>query len=153
MADAATVMRTVLEGLGPTNRIAQQLVNRLELAEDTLAEAEVISDELDDIWAVITALTVRTADAFERGIARLEDEANEPVSAAAAVYRACGWRRLAVGVLLKLAEPEETDVERCPTCRSERWVAVSLVGGHTRRRQCVPCGAIWPGLEAEANPD
>jgi hypothetical protein len=77
MPDAATVMRTVLEGLGPTNRIATQLVNRLELAEDALVEAEVISDELDDIWAVITALTVRTADAFERGIARLEAEAND----------------------------------------------------------------------------
>ena len=76
MTDVATVMRTELEALGPTNRIARQLVNRLELAEDTRAEAEVISDELDEIWQVITALTVRVAEAFERGIAQLEDEAN-----------------------------------------------------------------------------
>jgi hypothetical protein len=77
MTDAATYMRTVLDALGPTNRIAQQLVNRLELADDTMAEAEAISDELDDIWAVITNLTVRTGEAFERGIARLEAEAND----------------------------------------------------------------------------
>jgi hypothetical protein len=77
MTDAATFMRTVLDGLGPTNQIARALVNRLELAEDKTAEAEVISDELDEIWQVITELTVRVADAFERGIARLEDEANE----------------------------------------------------------------------------
>ena len=76
MTDVATVMRTELEALGPTNRIARQLVNRLELAEDTRAEAEVISDELDEIWQMIADLTVRTADAFERGIARLEDEGN-----------------------------------------------------------------------------
>ena len=76
MADAATVMRTVLEGLGPTNRIATQLVNRLELAEDRRAEAEVISDELDDIWGAIMDLAVRTGEAFARGIARLEAEAN-----------------------------------------------------------------------------
>jgi len=76
MADAATYMRTVLDALGPTNRIATQLVNRLELAEDRRAEAEAISDELDDIWAVITNLTVRVGEAFERGIARLEAEAN-----------------------------------------------------------------------------
>lgn len=34
----------------------------------------------------------------------------------------------------------------CPRCASPRWVAVSLDQGHTRRRQCVPCGAIWPGV-------
>jgi hypothetical protein len=77
MTDVATVMRTELEALGPTNRIARQLVNRLELGEDTRAEAEVISDELDEIWQMIADLTVRTADAFERGIARLEAEAND----------------------------------------------------------------------------
>jgi hypothetical protein len=77
MTDAATFMRTVLDGLGPTNRIAMALVNRLELAEDRAAEAEAISNELDEIWQVITALTVRVAEAFERGIAQLEDEANE----------------------------------------------------------------------------
>ena len=77
MTDVATVMRTVLDGLGPTNQTARALVNRLELAEDKQAEAEVISDELDEIWQVITELTVRVADAFERGIARLEDEAND----------------------------------------------------------------------------
>ncbi len=76
MADESDYMQAVLDSLGPTNRIARALVNRLELAEDRRAEAEAISDELDDIWAAITDLAVRTADAFERGIARLEDEAN-----------------------------------------------------------------------------
>jgi hypothetical protein len=78
MADESDYMQAVLDSLGPTNRIARALVNRLELAEDRRAEAEAISDELDDIWAAITDLAVRTADAFERGIARLEDEANGP---------------------------------------------------------------------------
>jgi hypothetical protein len=77
MTTAATFISTVLDALGPTNRIAQQLVNRLELAEDKQAEAEAITDELDDIWAVMTNLTVRTGEAFERGIARLEAEAND----------------------------------------------------------------------------
>jgi hypothetical protein len=77
MADEADYMQAVLDSLGPTNRIARALVNRLELAEDRRAEAEAISDELDDIWEAFTDLAVRTADAFERGIARLEDEANE----------------------------------------------------------------------------
>ena len=34
----------------------------------------------------------------------------------------------------------------CPACGSRRWVAVSLDGGFTRRRQCVPCGTVHPGL-------
>lgn len=34
----------------------------------------------------------------------------------------------------------------CPKCGSPRWVAASLDEGYTRRRQCVPCGAIWPGV-------
>ncbi len=55
MNDAAQVMRTVLDGLGPTNRIARALVNRLDLAEDRLAEAEAIRDELGDIAAAIGA--------------------------------------------------------------------------------------------------
>jgi hypothetical protein len=33
----------------------------------------------------------------------------------------------------------------CLACGSRRWVAVSLDGGLTRRRQCVPCGTIHPG--------
>ena len=77
MTDAATFISTVLDALGPTNRIARALVNRLELADDKQAEAEVISDELDEIWQVITELTVRVADAFAQGIERLEDEAND----------------------------------------------------------------------------
>jgi hypothetical protein len=83
MTDAATFISTVLDALGPTNRIARALVNRLELAEDKQAEAEAITDELDDIWAVMTNITVRTGEAFERGIARLEAEAcrcGHPVS-------------------------------------------------------------------------
>jgi hypothetical protein len=77
MTDAAGVMRTVLEGLGPTNQIARALVNRLDLADNSQAEAGTISNELDEIWEVITALTVRVAEAFEVGISRLEDEAND----------------------------------------------------------------------------
>jgi hypothetical protein len=77
MSDAASVMRTVLEGLGPTNQTARALVNRLILSEDAGAEAETISNELDEIWQVVTELTVRVAEAFERGIAQLEDEAND----------------------------------------------------------------------------
>jgi hypothetical protein len=77
MSDAASVMRTVLEGLGPTNQTARALVNRLILSDDAGAEAETISNELDEIWQVVTELTVRVAEAFERGIAQLEDEANE----------------------------------------------------------------------------
>jgi hypothetical protein len=78
MADPASVMRTVLEALGPTNRIAHALVFRLHMAEDPVAEAEVISDELDDIWAIITRLTERTAEVLEEAIDELEDEANRP---------------------------------------------------------------------------
>ena len=77
MADEADYMQAVLDSLGPTNRIARALVNRLELAEGRRAEAEAISDELDDIWEAITDLAVRTAEALERGIARLEDETND----------------------------------------------------------------------------
>ena len=39
--------------------------------------------------------------------------------------------------------PEEAF--RCPRCGSNRFVSVSLNGGHTRRPQCVPCGKIHPG--------
>jgi hypothetical protein len=77
MDDGVRLMIDLLEDLGPTNRIARQLVNRLELAEDPRAEAEAISDELNDIVGVIKGLAVRVADAFERGIARLEAEAND----------------------------------------------------------------------------
>jgi hypothetical protein len=76
MSDAASVMRTVLEGLGPTNQTARALVSRLILSDDAGAEAETISNELDEIWQVVTELTVRVAEAFERGIAQLEGEAN-----------------------------------------------------------------------------
>jgi transcription elongation factor Elf1 len=34
----------------------------------------------------------------------------------------------------------------CPVCGSERWVSISLDQGYTRRAQCVPCGAIHPGV-------
>jgi hypothetical protein len=78
MADAATYMRTVLEALGPTNRIAHALVFRLQMAEDPMAEAEAISDELDDIWEVISRLTGRVAEVLEAAIDELEGEANRP---------------------------------------------------------------------------
>ncbi|MEV4705046.1 hypothetical protein [Actinoplanes sp. NPDC049316] len=38
------------------------------------------------------------------------------------------------------------DVPACRRCGSPRWVPVSLDQGFTRRRQCVPCGLIWPGV-------
>jgi hypothetical protein len=38
------------------------------------------------------------------------------------------------------------NVSTCPRCGSPRWVAVSLDEGYTRRRQCVPCGRIHPGV-------
>jgi hypothetical protein len=56
MNDDAQLMAGVLEGLGPTNRIARQLVNRLELAEDGAVEAHVILDELWDIWEAMGSL-------------------------------------------------------------------------------------------------
>jgi len=47
---------------------------------------------------------------------------------------------------------------RCPRCRSDRWVSVSLDGGYTRRAQCIPCGAyhepvIGPGWRAKNSND
>jgi hypothetical protein len=76
--DGVELMRRVLEGLGPTNRIARQLVNRLELAEDRGAEAEAISDELDDIWQAVQALAARVIAAIDEGVAAAEDHANRP---------------------------------------------------------------------------
>lgn len=40
------------------------------------------------------------------------------------------------------------EVKSCPACGSDRWVAVSFDAGYTRRRQCVPCGKVWPGVIA-----
>lgn len=72
------LMRRVLEGLGPTNRIARQLVNRLELAEDRAEEAQVISDELADICDAVQALAARVIAALAEGIEAAEDHANRP---------------------------------------------------------------------------
>lgn len=46
----------LLEDLGPTNRIAQQLVNRLELAEDREVEAKVIYGELWEMFGELNDL-------------------------------------------------------------------------------------------------
>lgn len=73
MDDVARVLRDVFEGLGPTNRIARQLVNRLELAEDAMAEAEVIVDELSDIAELLWSTSL-----VALALADLEDELNRP---------------------------------------------------------------------------
>lgn len=42
-------------------------------------------------------------------------------------------------------EPKEPK-RRCPRCGSREWVSVSLDEGYTRLAQCVPCGAMHPGV-------
>jgi hypothetical protein len=78
MSDGADLMRDVLAGLGPTNRIARQLVNRLDLAEDRTAEAMAISDELGDIWDAVQHLARRVLAALDDGVQAAEDHANRP---------------------------------------------------------------------------
>jgi hypothetical protein len=78
MSDGAQVMRDVLDGLGPTNRLARQLVNRLDLAEDRTAEALAISDELGDIWSAVTELAAKVMQVLDEGIEAAEDHANRP---------------------------------------------------------------------------
>jgi hypothetical protein len=73
MDDVARVLRDVFESLGPTNRIARQLVNRLELAEDAMAEAEVIVDELSDIAELLWSTSL-----VALALADLEDDLNRP---------------------------------------------------------------------------
>jgi hypothetical protein len=53
MDDEVDLMSRALEDLGPTNRIARQLLNRLELAEDRAGEAEAMCDELADVWTAV----------------------------------------------------------------------------------------------------
>lgn len=87
MSDIAP-LTDALEAAGPTNHIARALLNRLELAEDRVLEAQLVLDELAAIVHEVENIAERvyvddedalerTVDAFERGIARLEAEADD----------------------------------------------------------------------------
>jgi hypothetical protein len=75
-------IRDALEALGPTNRIARQLVNRLDVAEDALEETYVINGELQEMFDALVELGRRYEAALDElaaeGIEALEDEANRP---------------------------------------------------------------------------